>query len=744
MEGQDGHHDKEKRQSVQSFNSASEAMQRVAERLIATTESFRTQLRKKDSEESSSKISLPKSDAPWRPTAEASGSSPPEHESAAAQDGSSSPEAARAEPQFPFATGSSQATSTGTSGSRPSDPAASPTMPMADLQAGISSSTPQLVEAESQEPAVARFDRVTSSSASDDSPPLAAPIPPFTVDSAQPGSSHADSQRSETGTSTPKQSFFQSGISHIREPFSSGTDRAVTSMAERRTTLISHLSDGRPPFSLLREVLFIGIICFSQLLHFSALAQTLAPAQSIGASFPASTPGLLSWYTAAYALGAAAFALPAGRLASLLGHKKMFVGGFAWFALWSTVAGASVYVQREGNGNGTVFLCICRAMQGTGAAMAVPSGQEMLSKVYGLGPRRNLVMCLSGASIPLGFVLGAVMASLFAELASWEWAFFALGAVCITLSCQSVLILPADPPIHPTIRGEQLWRLIDFPGIVLGVSGIVLFMFAWNQAPVESWTIPYIYFLLIIGVILLGAFLYVENSVRYPLLPLKVISPTTTLILSCVAAGWASFAIWAYYTFQFFTVLREWTPLLTSAGFAQTPVVGLLASILVAYFLRRVTPYWVLLASMLFFVLSAALMATAPVEQTYWINSFLSILFVPLGINMSLPVATVLVANSLPAQHQDMAGGLVFTAVFTSASVGLGIAGTVVSNVGEDTLEGYRGALYVSVGLAGLGTLLALVAAVCDTLWPADPEEGAVLRFGGRKTEKRPAVRPLV
>ena len=351
-------------------------------------------------------------------------------------------------------------------------------------------------------------------------------------------------------------------------------------------------------------------------------------------------------------------------------------------------------------------------------------------------------MCLFGTSAPLGFVLGSVMASLFAELASWEWAFFALGAVCFTLSCQSVIVLPPDPPMSSAFRGEQLWRLIDFPGIVLGASGIVLFGFAWNQAPVVSWTMSYVYFLLIIGVLLLGAFLYVENSAQYPLLPLRAISSTSILILTCMAAGWGCFAIWAYYTFQFLTVFRDWTPLLASAGFAHTPIVGLLASMLVAYLLRRVTPYWVLLASMLFFTLSAALMATAPVEQTYWLNSFLSILFVPLGINMSLPVAAILVANSLPAEHRDAAGSLIFAAVLTSASVGLGVAGTVVSNLGEGSLGGYRGALYVAVGLAGFGSVLALVAAVCDTLWPAEPDEGAVLRFGGRKTEKQPAERP--
>ena len=727
---------------MQSSNSASEAMQRVADRLIATTESFRTQLRKKDSEESTSKISLPKSDGLWRATAEPWGSSPPEPSLAATQAQSSSPEMTQTQAQFPFATGSSGTTSTHTSRSRPSDPG-SPPLSMAGLPVVVSSSTPQLVETEAREPALAHIDRVTSSSASDENeaPSLSRPVPPFTTDSAQPGSSHADSPRSDPESGTPKISFFRSSVSHIHEPFGAGTNKALTSFAARRSTLMSQLSDGRPPFSLFREVLFIGIVCSSQLLHFAAFAQALAPAQSIGASFPVTTPGLLSWYTAAYALGAAGFALPAGRIALLLGQKKTFIGGFAWFALWSTLGGTSVYVQREGGDGGTVFLCICRAMQGIGAAMIVPSGQKMLGSAYGLGYRRNLVMCLFGTSAPLGFVLGAVMASLFAELASWEWAFFALGAVCLTLACQSVLVLPPDPPMDPAIRGQQLWRLTDFPGIVLGVPGVVLVVFAWNQAPVVSWSMPYVYFLLIIGVLFLGAFLYVENSVQYPLLPLKAITPTTTLILTCLAAGWGCFAIWAYYTFQFLTVLRDWNPLLASAGFAHTPVVGLVASILVAYFLRRVTPYWVLLASMLFFVLSAALMATAPVEQTYWINSFLSILFAPLGINMSLSVGIILVANSLPTGHQDMAGSLVFTAVFTSASVGLGIAGTVVSNVGEDSAEGYRGALYLAVGLAGLGSVLALLAAVCDTLWPPDPEEGAVLRFG-RRTEKQSALRP--
>lgn len=77
---------------------------------------------------------------------------------------------------------------------------------------------------------------------------------------------------------------------------------------------------------------------------------------------------------------------------------------------------------------------------------------------------------------------------------------------------------------------------------------------------------------------------------------------------------------------------------------------------------------------------------------------------------MSFPAGTVILSNSMPRQHQGLAASLVNTVVNYSISIGLGIAGTVESNVnngGIDTLKGYRGACYTGVGLAGLGVFLA-------------------------------------
>lgn len=79
---------------------------------------------------------------------------------------------------------------------------------------------------------------------------------------------------------------------------------------------------------------------------------------------------------------------------------------------------------------------------------------------------------------------------------------------------------------------------------------------------------------------------------------------------------------------------------------------------------------------------------------------------------MSFPSATIVLSNSMPREHQGVAASLVNTLVNYSISIGLGLAGTVESQVnrgGKDVLRGYRGASYMGVGLSGLGVLVALL-----------------------------------
>lgn len=479
-----------------------------------------------------------------------------------------------------------------------------------------------------------------------------------------------------------------------------------------------------------QEVLFVLLICLSQVLMLAGIGQGLAPASIIGQSFPDTTPGALAWYSAAYGLTAGTFVLPAGRLGDLFGHKKIFIIGFLWFALWSFIAGFAEIVQ-SGGGQGTVFFCFSRAMQGIGPSLLVPNGQAMLGRAYQPGPRKNLVMSLFGAAAPLGFVVGAVMSTLFAIKASWPWAFWSMAAVCVALAAMSLLVLP---PTRQTKKNdtESLWVQMDGWGMIFGVGGLVLLNFAFNQATIVSWATPYSYFLLIISVMLLAAFVYTELVSPHPLVPISAMRSQTNFVLGCTGAGWACFSIWVYYSFSFLEVIRGWSPLLASAAYAPGPPSGLAASLLTGYLMSRIKPHWIMFVSMCAFFVGSILMVTAPVGQVYWINTFLSIVVMPFGMDMSNPAATILLSNSVSKEHQGIAASLVVTVVNYSISIALGIAGTVETRVnkgGQDVLAGYRGAQYFGLGLGGLGIMLAAVFLIQSYVRAPAPLQGGPTRI---------------
>lgn len=118
--------------------------------------------------------------------------------------------------------------------------------------------------------------------------------------------------------------------------------------------------------------------------------------------------------------------------------------------------------------------------------------------------------------------------------------------------------------------------------------------------------------------------------------------------------------------------------------------------------------------SMTAFCVGNILLATMPIHQTYWAQTFVSNVITPWGMDMSFPSATLILSNSMPKRHQGIAASLVATVVNYSISIGLGIGGTVESHVNEGgltpegLLKGYRGAWYSGIGLSGCGILLSL------------------------------------
>ena len=352
------------------------------------------------------------------------------------------------------------------------------------------------------------------------------------------------------------------------------------------------------------------------------------------------------------------------------------------------------------------MLSIARAFQGIGPALLVPNAMALVGRTYPIGMKRNIVFSIFGACGPTGWTTGAVMSALLAEKIWWPYSFFAMTIACTLISVLSFIVIPdalairAGPPGAPPPK-------FDYTGTFTGVSGLILINFALNQAPLVAWKTPYVYFILIIGVLMTSFFILVElKTAESPLLPLRGLQPIAAFTLACIAAGWASHGIWIYYLNLFLMRVRGISPLLAQAQTCTVAITGVLFALSTGFLLNHMHVSTLMFLAMTVFFVGTAIIAFTPPQQTYWFQTFLSVLIMPGGMNWSFPAGTILLSNAMPKEMQGKAASLVSTVVNYSIATGLGFAGTVERSVNHDgskTLEGYRGAWYLGMGLSGLG-----------------------------------------
>ena len=288
-----------------------------------------------------------------------------------------------------------------------------------------------------------------------------------------------------------------------------------------------------------RQILFIATICMAMYTNQLGLGNTVGIVSIIGESFGLTTAGELSWLVAGYSLSIGTFILIAGRLGDEFGHKRMFVLGMGWYAIWSLIAGFAVYSTY-------ILFIFARVFQGMGPATTLPNALAILGSAYSPGPRKNMAFAWFGGTAPFGAISGFAFGGLFA-LAWWPWTFWSQGIALATLTAFSAWIIPnqhsEDLSAHKT-HSEKLTSM-DLPGCITGVSSLVLINFAWNQAVVVGWEQPYVYVCLILGALFAAAFFLIEVYwAENPIIPFSSFNVDIAFVFGCTATGWATFGIW--------------------------------------------------------------------------------------------------------------------------------------------------------------------------------------------------------
>ncbi|KAL3422091.1 MFS transporter [Phlyctema vagabunda] len=429
----------------------------------------------------------------------------------------------------------------------------------------------------------------------------------------------------------------------------------------------------------------------------------------IGESFGITNPGQLSWLIAGYSLTVGTFILIGGRLGDEFGNKRVFVLGMCWYCLWSLVAGLAVFSTH-------VLFIFARVFQGMGPAMTLPNGLAILGKSYS-PKRRNMSFAWFGASAPFGAIAGFLFGGLFAQV-WWPWIYWSQAIALAFVSgfaAWAIPSLPVQSKRDRTLR-EKLVDL-DIPGGLIGVLALVLFNFSWNQAVVVGWKEPYVYVCLILGILFAAAFFCIEiYYAKNPILPIAAFNSDIAFVFACTATGWACFGIWVFYIGQVALEIDGNTPLQIAAWFVPVIPSGLISALVVGKVVGKIPASYIMIVGQVAYLVGSILAASRPPHTIYWTYFFFSVLIITVGMDTSFPASAMIFSSAVPRQYQGMSASIVMTIVNYSISLGLGFAGTIETNVNHgaavgqlEKLAGYRAALWFSVGLAALGTLLSLV-----------------------------------
>ena len=209
----------------------------------------------------------------------------------------------------------------------------------------------------------------------------------------------------------------------------------------------------------------------------------------------------LQWIVSAYALAFGGFLLLGGRAADLFGRRRVFMIGVGLFTLASLVGRLAPAPW---------ILIVARAVQGLGAAIVSPAALSILTTTFAEGQERNRALSLWGAIAAGGFAAGVLLGGILTDTLSWRSVMFVNVPI-------GLLTLVFTPLLLPESRARSAVQKIDFLGALLVTSGLVVLVYALEQASGVGWGSAQTVILFGIALVLLTAFVWVEAHTQDPL-----------------------------------------------------------------------------------------------------------------------------------------------------------------------------------------------------------------------------------
>jgi EmrB/QacA subfamily drug resistance transporter len=416
----------------------------------------------------------------------------------------------------------------------------------------------------------------------------------------------------------------------------------------------------------------------------------------------------LQWVITAYAIVFGGMLLLGGRLADLLGRRRVFVAGAALFTASSPLAGLAWSDET---------LIAFRAVQGLGGALLAPAGLSILMTTFQEGRERNLALGIWGGASGSGAAVGVLLGGVLTTYLSWSWNFFINVPV-------GVAVVALAPWLLLESRGSTVGRRhFDFAGAVSVTAGLMLLVYSLTRATEDGWTSGSTIGLLSASAVLIAAFVVIELRSRVPLLPLGIFRLRTLTAANLIMVVVASIAFsWFFLQTLYLQQVLDYSAIQAGTAFAPIAVTIAVLSNVAQTLVTRFGVRAVLTTGLLLTAASLFLLTRAPVDGHYFWDLFPAFLLG--GVGLSLTFVPVAIAGLTGVDRRDagVASGLINTSRQIGGAVGLAAVSTIATTFTNDYVDsnagstpstaaalthGFEGSFYVLATLAVVGAVIA-------------------------------------
>jgi EmrB/QacA subfamily drug resistance transporter len=410
----------------------------------------------------------------------------------------------------------------------------------------------------------------------------------------------------------------------------------------------------------------------------------------------------LEWVVNAYALTFGVLLLSGGKLADMLGRRRIFIAGLVIFtasSLWCGLAG------------GAASLIAARTVQGIGAALMNPATLSIITATFPPRLRGTAIGIWAGVSA-LALAIGPLVGGLLTQDINWSWIFF------INIPVGVIGVVAARLFIDESKDTSHEQRL-DLPGLVTSAIGLFALIYGLIETNTHAWGSTRVLSLFAIALVALVAFVLLELRQRIPMLDLSLFRNATFSGANTVMflVGLAMFGIF-FYNSLFLQNVLGYGAIKTGATFLPMTVLIIFVAPVAGRVSDRIGPRWLMGSGMTLLAVSLLIFGTLGRTASFW-NLLPGLLVGGVGMAVTMAPTTAAAMGSVPVDKAGVGSAVINSMRQIGGSLGIAIMGALVATAVHvspvsprwpiEFVSGYHRAVHLGAAICLAGAIVAVL-----------------------------------